>query len=99
MKFHSNQFLKTFWVDLLAYLGIFLSASLLSGKSSVLLVLFDLLHIRCHFLTESSGCPFEQDDTWNITWPATGIDQVATQKCPGGSETKGNGTIIFVPWY
>jgi len=35
------------------------------------------------------GCQFEQDPTWNITWPATEVDREATQKCPGGSEAKG----------
>ncbi|XP_065911114.1 adhesion G protein-coupled receptor L3-like [Dysidea avara] len=35
------------------------------------------------------GCQFEQDDTWNITWPAIGVDETAIQKCPGGSEAQG----------
>jgi len=35
------------------------------------------------------GCPFEQDVTWNITWPAIDANEVARQKCPGGSEAKG----------
>ncbi|XP_065910282.1 uncharacterized protein [Dysidea avara] len=49
------------------------------------------------FCTESnetveSGCPFNRDDVWNITWPATGVDKEATQKCPGGSEATGLAT-------
>jgi len=35
------------------------------------------------------GCQFEQDETWNITWPSTDIDETAIQKCPGGSEVRG----------
>ena len=36
-----------------------------------------------------SGCPFNQDEVWNITWPVTDVDKKATQKCPGGSEATG----------
>ena len=36
------------------------------------------------------GCELEQDETWNVTWPATQLNGVATQKCPGGSEATGN---------
>ena len=34
-------------------------------------------------------CPFENDEIWNITWPATNASSRATQKCPGGSEATG----------
>ena len=35
------------------------------------------------------GCPFEQDEVWNITWPATDASTIAQQKCPGNSEAEG----------
>jgi len=35
------------------------------------------------------GCLLEQDIVWNIKWPSIGINQVAIQKCPGGSEAEG----------
>ncbi|XP_065903420.1 uncharacterized protein [Dysidea avara] len=35
------------------------------------------------------GCQLEQDDIWNITWPATVVAETAIQKCPGGSEVEG----------
>ena len=31
----------------------------------------------------------EQDQTWNILWPATTVGNTATQKCPGGGEAAG----------
>jgi len=44
----------------------------------------------CLLLTvEFIGCLPEQDVTWNISWPATNISEVAQQKCPGGSEAEG----------
>jgi len=43
----------------------------------------------CHIYVEFVGCLFEQDDTWNITWPTTNISEVAVQKCAGGSEAEG----------
>ena len=36
-----------------------------------------------------TGCLFEVDKVWNITWPPTEIGEVTTQKCPGGSEVIG----------
>jgi len=36
-----------------------------------------------------TGCLFEVDKVWNITWPPTEVGKVATQKCPGGSEVIG----------
>jgi len=41
---------------------------------------------------EFMGCPMEQDETWNITWPTTNVSQVAIQKCRGGSEVEGTYT-------
>ena len=38
------------------------------------------------------GCQLGQDDSWNMTWPSTGIRRTAKQKCLGSSETKG---IVF----
>ena len=35
------------------------------------------------------GCPFGQDEVWNITWPATNSSTIARQKCPGSSEAEG----------
>ena len=35
------------------------------------------------------GCPFGQDEMWNITWPATNASTIARQKCPGSSEAEG----------
>ena len=35
------------------------------------------------------GCPFGQDEVWNITWPATDASTIARQKCPGSSEAEG----------
>ena len=35
------------------------------------------------------GCPFGQDEVWNITWPATNASTTARQKCPGSSEAQG----------
>ena len=35
------------------------------------------------------GCPFGQDEIWNITWPATNASTIARQKCPGSSEAEG----------
>ena len=35
------------------------------------------------------GCPFGQDEIWNITWPATNASTTARQKCPGSSESQG----------
>ena len=35
------------------------------------------------------GCPFGQDEMWNITWPATNASTTARQKCPGSSEAQG----------
>lgn len=43
----------------------------------------------CVTWTDDNRCPFEQDLTWNITWPATDVSSVAIQKCPGGSEAEG----------
>ena len=39
--------------------------------------------------TEFIGCQFEQDRTWNVIWPVTGVGEEAIQKCPGGSEVAG----------
>jgi len=41
----------------------------------------------------NTACPFEQDATWNITWPATNSNEIALQKCPGGSEAEGTDVI------
>ena len=40
------------------------------------------------------GCRFEQDATWNVSWPATEVDREAIQKCPGGSEAEGKVTTV-----
>ena len=34
-------------------------------------------------------CSSEQHGVWNITWQTTLVGKTATQKCPGGNETKG----------
>jgi len=36
-----------------------------------------------------TGCPLEQDVIWNISWPATNVNEERWQKCPGGSEAEG----------
>ena len=41
------------------------------------------------------GCPFGQDEVWNITWPATNVSTIARQKCPGGSEAEGKLYNLF----
>ena len=36
------------------------------------------------------GCHLGEDvSPWSITWPPTGRNKKAKQKCPGGSESKG----------
>ena len=36
------------------------------------------------------GCPFGEDEMWNVTWPATNASTTARQKCPGSSEAEGD---------
>ena len=48
-----------------------------------------MYHLKLVFWPDDTRCPFEQDATWNITWPASEVNVVATQKCPGGSEAEG----------
>ena len=44
------------------------------------------------------GCPFGQDEVWNITWPATNASTTARQKCPGSSEAKGKNVLFVIPY-
>ena len=39
------------------------------------------------------GCSLEQDEVWNITWPATNASTTARQKCPGSSEAEGKSSV------
>ncbi|XP_065903440.1 uncharacterized protein [Dysidea avara] len=48
--------------------------------------------IFCMKMDSNSDCKQEQDNLWNIIWPATSINGVARQKCPGGSEAEGLAT-------
>ena len=48
-----------------------------------------LLHAILNSENVSLGCSYEQDDTWNISWPGTKVSEVSIQKCPGGSEAEG----------
>ena len=34
-------------------------------------------------------CKAENDTVWNIAWPNTTVGSIATQKCPGFSESIG----------
>ena len=40
------------------------------------------------------GCITERDAIWDILWPATGVNEVAIQKCPGGSEAAGKLVLL-----
>ena len=61
--------------------------------------MFSDLHILCHtvhyvvihFLVadEIIVCEAENDTIWNIEWPATNVGVIASQKCPGLSESIG----------
>ena len=43
------------------------------------------------------GCSSEQDEIWNITWPATLANEItAPRKCPGGNETEGEYTASYL---
>jgi len=41
-----------------------------------------------HTIT-GSGCQLETDTEWEIQWPYTASGSLATQTCPGLSESKG----------
>ena len=45
------------------------------------------------------GCPFENDEVWNITWPATNASITARQKCPGNSEATGKMHFVAMYFY
>ena len=65
-----------------------LSIAIFRSIDAILIFCFES-YFDMYTNAEFIGCPFEQDTTWNITWPATNINEVATQKCPGGSEAEG----------
>ena len=48
-----------------------------------------ILHLKIELLHTLGGCPYGQDEMWNITWPATNASTSARQKCPGSSESQG----------
>ena len=69
--------------------------SLFPTKLSLYTIL--ILHLEIELLLILGGCPYEQDEMWNITWPATNALTTAKQKCPGSSEAQGiTCTISYV---
>ena len=54
------------------------------------LVLFCTSTLKYYLHHTLGGCPYGQDDVWNVTWPATNASTTARQKCPGSSEAEGN---------
>ena len=56
-----------------------------------------ILQLEIELLHTLGGCPYGQDEMWNITWPATDAFTTARQKCPGSSEAQGiTCTISYV---
>ena len=52
------------------------------------------IDLRIYSYHTLGGCPFGQDEMWNITWPATNASTTARQKCPGNSESQGTNELV-----
>ena len=46
--------------------------------------------------TDTTICLRETDIDWNITWPTTDSGVTVRQKCPGGAESIGMYTHLFI---